>query len=92
MKGGERCEQHRLDLDLTRHLKRYGDDVIDFKQIPLPMEKALSLPIRLHARNWSKAFQPICHFFALISVCDSFLPKSSPSTRLEIKQSQGVTP
>jgi hypothetical protein len=32
------------------------------------------------------------HFFACMSACDSFLPKSSPSTRFEIKQSQGLHP
>ncbi|NJP12656.1 MAG: Tn3 family transposase [Cyanobacteria bacterium CRU_2_1] len=32
---------------ITRHLKRYGDYVIDFKQIPLPLEEAILLPIQL---------------------------------------------
>ena len=40
--------------------------------------------------NLDKAFQLILHFFARISACDSFLPKSSPSIRFEIKQSQGL--
>ena len=36
---------------ITRHLKRYGDYVIDFKQTPLPLEDAIPLPIQLTAQQ-----------------------------------------
>ena len=36
---------------ITRNLKRYGDYVVDFKQIPLPLEDAIPLPIQLTAQQ-----------------------------------------
>jgi hypothetical protein len=30
---------------LTRHLKRYGDFVIDLQSIPSPLEEAISIPV-----------------------------------------------
>ena len=34
---------------LTRHLKRYGDFVIDLQSIPAPLEGAIRLPMVLDA-------------------------------------------
>ena len=43
----DRAALKTLSPYLTRHLKRYGDYVVDFKQIPLPLEDAISLPVQL---------------------------------------------
>jgi hypothetical protein len=34
-----------LSSYLTRHLKRYGDFVIDLQTIPMPMEGAIFIPL-----------------------------------------------
>jgi TnpA family transposase len=41
----DRAVLKTLSPYITRQLKRYGDYVIDLKQIPLPLEKAIPLPI-----------------------------------------------
>lgn len=43
----ERTALKTLSPYITRHIKRYGDYVVDFKQVPLPLEEAISLPIQL---------------------------------------------
>ena len=47
----DRAELKTVSPYITRHLKRYGDYVIDFKQIPLPLEDAILLPIQLTAQQ-----------------------------------------
>jgi len=42
----DRVALKTLSPYITRHLKRYGDYVVDFKQIPLPLEEAIPLPIQ----------------------------------------------
>jgi Tn3 transposase DDE domain len=48
-------EGHKVDRELlstlspylTRHLKRYGDYVVDLTTIPEPLDLAVSLPIEI---------------------------------------------
>jgi TnpA family transposase len=47
----ERATLKTLSPYITRHLKRYGDYVVDFKQIPLPLEAAILLPIQLDTQQ-----------------------------------------
>ena len=42
----DRAAIKTLSPYLTRHLKRYGDYVVDFKQIPLPLKDAILLPVQ----------------------------------------------
>ena len=42
----DRAAIKTLSPYITRHLKRYGDYVVDFKHIPLPLEDAIPLPIQ----------------------------------------------
>jgi hypothetical protein len=36
---------------LTRHLRRYGEFVIDLQSIPSPLEEAISIPIDTDEQN-----------------------------------------
>ena len=41
----DRAMLNRSSPDLTGHLKRYGDFVIDLQSIPAPLEGAIHIPI-----------------------------------------------
>jgi len=43
----DRAMLKTLSPYLTRHLKRYGDYVVDFQQKPQPLETAIALPIHI---------------------------------------------
>ncbi len=49
-KGGYKVDRDllaTLSPYLTRHLKRYGDYVVDMKNILQPLEGAIALPIEI---------------------------------------------
>lgn len=51
---------------ITRHIKRYGDYMVDLSRVPPPWEGAIPLPIEIHELRRNRDLRAILHFFTRI--------------------------